>query len=67
MFLSIHHLDTRQLVTYGIIYVVCACLVYIVLKRRAKDELPDQVIDTIFGLMLGLAALIVALSYLRPV
>jgi uncharacterized membrane protein len=66
MQLSIHHLNTQQLVTYGIIYVVCACLVYIVMKKRAGDELPSSVIDGIFGLMVGVAILIVGLSYLRP-
>lgn len=66
MFLSIHQLDTVQLVAYGLIYIVCACLVYIVLKKRLQGELPDRAIDILFGIVLGLSVLIVALSYLRP-
>jgi hypothetical protein len=36
------------------------------MKKRAGDELPSSVIDGIFGLMVGVAILIVGLSYLRP-
>ncbi|MEM6265371.1 MAG: hypothetical protein AAGI38_22910 [Bacteroidota bacterium] len=60
-----HLLLTTKLdseIAYALIYIVCAASVYMVMVKRAGDEIPRQAIDGIFFLMVGVAAVIWVLS-----
>jgi len=53
--------------TYALIYIGCAGLVYLVLRKRTEGELPKEVVDGIFFTMLGAGAIIWVLSTIPPV
>jgi apolipoprotein N-acyltransferase len=53
---------------YALIYIGCAGLVYLILKRRTtEEELPNEVVDGVFFTMLGAGAIIWILSSIPPV
>lgn len=60
-FLAISTKQTYEWIYAGI-FVLCASLVYLVLVKRAGDDIPRKTIDQIFFLMLGVASVIWILS-----
>lgn len=52
---------------YALLYIGCAGLIYLVLRRRTSEEFPKEVADGIFFTILGAGAIIWILSTIPPV
>ncbi|MEL6671027.1 MAG: hypothetical protein AAFR61_02515 [Bacteroidota bacterium] len=60
-------LSPTHTITYMILYVALASCVYLVLVKRASEELGRKTIDAIFFAMLGAGSLIWFLSKVPPI
>lgn len=59
--------STEHTIAYMFIYITFACMVYIVMIKRAEEELGRKTIDAIFFTMIGAASIIWILSKVPPI